>query len=118
MEPSAQEYHRDERIKRELLVDIRDNQTNGNQKVQVSAGTVANSSILNVDDTAHVSSGSVASGALAIEIITSEDFTGTINGVSIPQLAVKTYPYIPGYVYPELTFIITAGTLYINTLRP
>lgn len=88
---------------------------NGSQVTQVVV--TQNPAFLVVSDTAVIANGSIAAGALSIEIITSSDFIGTINGVSIPQLAIKTYPYIPGYIYPTINYTISAGTLYIRTLQ-
>lgn len=69
---------------------------------------------MTVSDTAVTEDGSVTTGALSIEFITSNDFVGTIGGVSIPYLAVKTYPYQPGYKYPAIAYTVTEGTLYIS----
>jgi len=62
-------------------------------------------------------SGSVSANALYVTFLTSNDFTGTIGGISIPNLAVKDYPYIPGFVYPSISYQVSTGTLYIIQAR-
>lgn len=59
----------------------------------------------------------IPSGKLYIECITSADFTGSIGGLSIPALAVKTYPPIIGGVYPAIDIIVTTGNVYLTTIN-
>lgn len=92
-------------------IDIRDVLTNTSQTTQiVPTSTPTN---LTLTESAVVTNGNTASDNLYVTFITSSDFTGTINGVSIPNLAVKNYPYLPGYKYPAISYTVTAGTLYI-----
>lgn len=66
---------------------------------------------------AAVASGSVSSGANAVQFITSEDFVGTINGVS--AVASFVYPWINANLnntLPAIAYTVTAGTITINVL--
>lgn len=99
----------------EEITKINTTLTDGTQLTQVIP--TADPTALTVTDEAVTGSGSIAADALAIEIITSSDFVGTINTVAIPQLAVKTYQHIPGYKYPAINYTISAGTLYISTVQ-
>lgn len=87
--------------------------TSGNVKTQVVP--TSSKARLTITSSAVATNGSITAGALFIEFITSSDFTGTINGVSIPNLAIMTFPYMPGYDYPAISYTVTGGTLYIRT---
>lgn len=83
----------------------------GAQKTQIIPTEVATA--LSLTESAVNTSGSTEADNMYITFITSEDFAGTINGVAIPKLGVKEYPYLPGYKYPSISYTRSAGTLYI-----
>lgn len=83
----------------------------GDQKTQVIP--TASPTALVLTESAVVASGSTAADNLYMTFVTSEDFAGSINGITIPKLSVKEYPYLPGYKYPSISYTRTAGTLYI-----
>lgn len=93
------------------LQSIHNRQSNGQQKTQI-VPTVSPTA-LTVTENAVVANGSTSADNLYITFVTSEDFAGSINGITIPKLAVKDYPYLPGYKYLSISYTITAGTLYI-----
>ena len=93
------------------LQNIHTRQNNGTQKTQVIP--TASPTALVLTESAVVASGSTAADNLYMTFVTSEDFAGSINGITIPKLSVKEYPYLPGYKYPSISYTRTAGTLYI-----
>jgi len=93
------------------LQNIHNIQTNGTQKTQIIP--TVSPTTLTVTESAVTSNGSTAADNLYMTFVTSEDFAGSINGVTIPKLSVKEYPYLPGYKYPSISYTRTAGTLYI-----
>ena len=93
------------------LQHIHNRQTNGTQKTQIIP--TVSPATLTVTESAVTSSGSTAADNLYMTFVTSEDFAGSINGITIPKLSVKEYPYLPGYKYPSISYTRTAGTLYI-----
>lgn len=93
------------------LQSIHNRQNNGQQKTQIIP--TATPTALAITESAVESNGSTAADNLYITFVTSEDFVGSINGITIPKLAVKDYPYLPGHKYPSIAYLITTGTLYI-----
>lgn len=93
------------------LQNIHNRQTNGTQKTQIIP--TVSPATLTVTESAVTSSGSTAADNLYMTFVTSEDFAGSINGITIPKLSVKEYPYLPGHKYPSISYTRTAGTLYI-----
>jgi|LakMenEpi03Aug12_release.lakeMendotaPanAssembly.Ray.scaffolds.fasta_scaffold86100_8 hypothetical protein len=93
------------------LQTIHNRQTNGTQKTQIIP--TVSPATLTVTESAVTSSGSTAADNLYMTFVTSEDFAGSINGITIPKLSVKEYPYLPGHKYPSISYTRTAGTLYI-----
>lgn len=93
------------------LQNIHTRQNDGTQKTQVIP--TASPTALVLTESAVVASGSTAADNLYMTFVTSEDFAGSINGITIPKLSVKEYPYLPGYKYPSISYTRTAGTLYI-----
>jgi hypothetical protein len=99
------------------LVAVADNintaMTDGTQVVQTIVPTTLTTLTVNTSAETGLNT-NVPAGALYIEFITSSNFVGTIGGISIPALAVKTYPYIQGCEYPQIDFLVTSGTLYLT----
>ena len=85
-------------------------------RVNVDNFSEANSTLASVSEITATEDGDISEGALFIEIVTSEDFEGTIGGLDIPGLVVKTYPFIQGFKYPEIEYTISEGELYITTV--
>lgn len=66
---------------------------------------------------AEVGSWQIDEGALAVTFTTSDDFTGTING--IPRLAGVSYTFNPtaGHVLPLIYYQVTAGSVFIDLIE-
>jgi len=66
---------------------------------------------------AATASGSLAAGAKSIAIVTSSDFSGTINGAAFPAFASFNVSVdAPANTLPAVAYTRSAGTLYITTL--
>jgi hypothetical protein len=136
------QYHKDELAKKQLLeeiisavniskasilpelqtidsniLDIITKMTDGTQVTQIIPTSSPSTIAITESAISSGTSSSVSADALYVTFITSNDFTGTIGGISIPTLAVKEYPHVPGYVYPTISYTVTTGTLYIIEAR-
>jgi len=66
---------------------------------------------------APTSGGTVSAGAKSVSFVTSNDFSGTINGAAFPTSAAKNVtPTSPADALPAIPYTISAGTLYIDVL--
>jgi len=104
--------------------------TSGNQQTEIAvlrnllaqlqAGTTSTASImsgtfqLSCTTTSATSTGSITSGARAILLETSSDFSGIIDGNRFLGNGFMSMPLGGGAVYPAVTYTINAGTLYIK----
>lgn len=61
-------------------------------------------------------SGAVTAGAISILFETSDDFSGTIDGLRFLGNGFLSYPNVPSGRYPEIPYVINAGTLYIRKM--
>ncbi len=104
--------------------------TSGNQQIeigklqlllnQLAAGiTTTNSATgstfqLTCTTTSATTTGSITTGARAILLETSGDFSGIIDGNRFLGNGFMSMPLGGGAIYPAVTYTISAGTLYIK----
>lgn len=91
--------------------------------VQQRAGTTFTTSIssnttnVTVATTLVSSNGSTTANAYQISFLTSDDFTGTINGAVVGGNVSITMPLINYRTYPSIAYTRTTGSILINEIR-
>lgn len=79
-------------------------------------GGVAPYSAVAVTSSTVAVNGSVTAGALAVTLTTSDDFSGTINGIA--RAASTAYVFNPtnGRTLPAIAYTFTAGSIIIDKI--